>query len=216
MTKYELKTTMYTWSTVIFPGFYESILFNSDSISMLNADDTDKEYDVNFEEFTKDVTMSVSRKLFEECTCNNILKDINYIGISSPKEYNYNTDRLILEVTYNIRNLIKFCFRTAKTEFNEYLHDNYTSYDGFTSFVPNNLEEFKRDLHDAKEYEKLIEVMIEYVMLVCLNDDNRYTIDLDDCNFSMLNYSFDKYREELFEISQDSLYKNSELACKEL
>ena len=215
MSKYDLKENMYNWSTVIFPGYYDSILYNSDTMYSFNEDMEDlpegKTYDIEkWEDFTTDVNKQVTKKLDELCACYDVLTGINYLGMSSPKYYNYETDSLNLEVSYNIRKLFKFCFKTAVEDFKKYLHNNFTSYDGFMSFIPNNLEESKRDLHNKKEFEKLLDVMIEFYMLICLNDENRYSCP-DNFNTSLADYTCNSYKEDLSEISMNAVYEHAEL-----
>ena len=64
--------------------------------------------------------------------------------IFSPREYNFATDELVLDITYNKRKLLKFA-KDEREDFNTFLHKNYTSYDGFMSFTANNYDEWLED-----------------------------------------------------------------------
>jgi hypothetical protein len=46
-----------------------------------------------------------------------------------------------------------FCFGEEKKCFNDYLESKYTSRDGFTSFIPNNIQEFKETYRKLKSTE---------------------------------------------------------------
>lgn len=69
-------------------------------------------------------------------------------SIYSPRYYNHSNDNIDLEVTYVKGQLLKFADDNAEA-FDDFLHENFTSYDGFYSHTPNNyrdwLEEFKED-----------------------------------------------------------------------
>jgi hypothetical protein len=61
--------------------------------------------------------------------------------IDSPREYNFATDTL----DFNIEIDIDKCIEIAKddmTDFNSFLKDNYTSYDGFWSYTANSYAEW--------------------------------------------------------------------------
>ena len=73
-------------------------------------------------------------------------------SIWSPREYNYDTDRLMfdLEVEDDIEDKIVHYLTWECTDldsFKEYLRINFTSVSGFVSFIPNNITTFLQDLH---------------------------------------------------------------------
>ena len=176
-----VKTVQYqNWSCKIFEGFYESNLFNSDTMYYFNQNEEDmpegKCYDiVNFEGFCVDVCKEVTNKLWDNLYQDtNIIKDIRYVGMSSPQYYNYTTDKLNLDVDVDVEALEDYCFHDKMNDFNQYLKDNFTSYDGFWSFIDNNIIDFKSEYKTRKSEgthidSKELQVMIEYYLLDNIN-----------------------------------------------
>lgn len=70
--------------------------------------------------------------------------DIQTGEIYSPRAYNFSTDQLDLEVTYN-KSQVKQYAKNNQEEFGEFLKNNYSSYDGFYSHTANNYEDWKED-----------------------------------------------------------------------
>lgn len=56
----------------------------------------------------------------------------------SPKYYNFDTDNIELTVEFDKVKLLEFIKKDIDN-FNKFLKDNYTSYDGFLSFTANNV-----------------------------------------------------------------------------
>lgn len=160
-------------STKIFPGFYESILFNSDTLLNIESNfiiPNGYELDIiDFNEFMVDVAKKVANVLWDELPNNDVILDINYKDLYSPTYYNYSTDKLILDIDVDINNLYQYCYVDNKAKFMKYLQDNHTSYDGFVSLVPNNIEEFKVWEDDLK-----INVLLEFFFLNELDIESYY------------------------------------------
>lgn len=81
-------------------------------------------------------------------------------GWWSPREYNFHHDQndFVLEGDWD--KIYKFC--ADHEDFPQFLKDNYTSCDGFTSFTTNNLEGWKLDFEsgDATAYGAALRFMI--------------------------------------------------------
>jgi hypothetical protein len=69
--------------------------------------------------------------------------------IYSPKFYNFGTDEIVIDVTYSKSKILQVV-KKEREIFNQFLKDNYTSYDGFNSFTSNNYDDW---LVDFKENE---------------------------------------------------------------
>lgn len=92
-------------STKFFEGFYESNLFNSDSIlnaaSYFEDEDMEKIDDnFNFTNFKNDFGKEFSSILrdFDE---ENLFEKIEFLNFKSPKYYNYSTDKICLKIVAN-------------------------------------------------------------------------------------------------------------------
>ncbi len=70
----------------------------------------------------------------------------------SPKYYNFDTDNIELIVEFDKFKLLEY-IKTDIDNFNVFLKDNYTSYDGFHSFTANNValwyDDYKNDENTA-------------------------------------------------------------------
>lgn len=94
-------------------------------------------------------------------------------GFYSPREYNFSTDCLDFDMTINYRELVK-AVKGLKDdqEFKTYLHDHFTSYDGFISFTPNNYDDILSEiLTKGNEFDQSISAITTYLVgEKCLQD----------------------------------------------
>lgn len=155
-----MKTLKYTnWSTEIFEGFYESNLYNSDCPLL-----------TDFDEFERRVGEYATDVIYESLplpSCS-LIKTMKFVGISSPKFYNFETDRLMIEITYDDDALASYCFEHNRNEFEIYLRETFSSYDGFISFVANNVSDFKKQMEDEESSgwsDRCSQVMLEFYLL---------------------------------------------------
>ena len=130
------------FSTFIFEGFYESQLYNSDKLYWANEyrEENEPEWNIDFPKYEKEVSM-LAASLLEKYTKGEIISKIEFIELDSPREYNFRTDRFVLNVEFDEDKLGEFLIEN-KEDFDAYLRANWSSYDGFISFVPNNYEDF--------------------------------------------------------------------------
>lgn len=170
------------WDTTIFAGFYDSILYSSDMLYDLSQGDELKEneyYDFYDDENGNYTYGQYEQAVSKECVkallnnlcqgSENIIQDMQFIALHSPAYYNFETDKLEIEITLDWDELLMWVQENCGA-FNEYLHDNFTSRYGFTSFVPNNYNEFFDCLQD--DFERLSQVMIEFYILQNLDTDS--------------------------------------------
>lgn len=168
---------------IVFEGFYESNLFNSDTEYYLNELLQDSEHPETYEitgQNYKDYEKSVCElhadslneclndlRLYEKI---DIVKSVKFKNMTSPSYYNFTTDKLHLLVDFNLTKLKKYCFVENKEDFNFYLQKKYTSCSGYISFIPNNLREFKQEYIDNKD-NTLIDIMLEYHFIRAIFDN---------------------------------------------
>lgn len=170
-----MKLEYYNWSTRIFDGFYESQLYNSDTEYHLNEimqdDEHTQEYELDFEPYQQSISDYAVELLKDYCiNDDNIINSMDFVELSSPRYYNFETDKLVIDIDFNLTNL-KLYIKKRKDDFNQYLKDNFTSYDGFISFIANNYDDFMNDYYYSDNREKYLNVMIEYYILRCIYDD---------------------------------------------
>ena len=163
------------WSTKIFAGFYDSYLYSSDTLYNMCCDSELK--DNEYYDFYDDDKGNYTYTLYEQAVCvecvkallsnlcqgdNNIIKDMQFVALHSPRFYNFETDKLEIEIALDWDKLLVWVQENCGA-FNEYLHDNFTSCDGFTSFVPNNYNDFFNCLQG--DFKRLSQVIIEFYIL---------------------------------------------------
>lgn len=173
------------WSTDIFEGFYESNLYNSDSlinhpyIYDLNPPEG-YEWDIyNFQDFMHEVGKEAVSLIWENVPDEDgIILEMKFVGIDSPRFYNFSTDRICANITVDYEKLKDYCLIQNRDKFDEHLRENFTSHSGFWSFVPNNVKDFEEDLNDN--------VMVEYYLLNLPYMQER-------------PYDFSEYRYDLYE-----------------
>ena len=141
--------TITTWLPN-FPGFYESILSGQIdremdmAIEMLQEENEGMEWDEAYEKFEKDfdyrkAQLAVAQGYMEVWAETFEIPNMKFESIDSPREYNFTTDRLGIQVPEDfMMQLRERCMVGDLTdEFDEVLKKNFTSYDGFMSFYSN-------------------------------------------------------------------------------
>lgn len=198
-----------------FPGFYESIFCNSDEFiddeyelkGLLEEIVIDEKLEVvyeyeNFEQYKKDVSKTYLEYYVEkiiDCLPSEIsdadyfkfeiIDDEDNIEVISPKYYNYRTDSCYCLVETNIETLqeLKNFGLQNEEDVQEYLRNHFTSYEGFHSFISNDIEYWKQ--LDIKEYIEETRYLIALLdMIIALNDSNGF----DEIRLSTY-YDVDKY-----------------------
>ena len=146
-------------STIPFDGFYESSI-GSDIDHQIGQQiewDTDI-YDLNEDEqqVLEDSYLSINRSYFynqiAEDYTNFYIDALNerlegftlkatYKCFESPREYNFETDRIFIEIEENHAiDFIKYIIKNYKKELEKKIKDRFTSRDGFISFYKNSLD----------------------------------------------------------------------------
>lgn len=186
-----MKIRYTNWSTEIFEGFYESGLFNCDSEYYLSQN-LESDYEIkDFHTFMNTVGKRIADEVYYPCFCeeDSAVTDLDFVGIDCPQYYNYRTDRIVLDVEVDLKKLEDFCFND---DFNKYLQDNFTSRDGFHSFVKNNRLGFYLEYKDDEsEKQKCLDVMLEYYFTKRIEDEEDFKV-------------------HMYEIANDELYCQAE------
>ena len=151
-------------STIPFDGFYES--FISDDIDHQIGQQIEWDcdiYDLNEDEqqVLDDSYLSVNRSYFynqiAEDYANFYIDALNerlkgftlkatYKFFTSPREYNFSTDRIFIEIEENhIIDFIKYIIKNYKKELEKKIEDRFTSRSGFNSFYKNSLDLWPQD-----------------------------------------------------------------------
>ena len=128
-----------------------------------------------------------------------IIDDENNIKVYSPTYYNYGTDRCYCWIKTNKITLEMIKNYTLKLDgVKEYLVNNFTSYDGFISFISNQIEDW---MIDITEYEDNMFIAL-LDMLISLSDCTGFE-DIIESTY----YDIDKYY-----YAEPVVYCNKEVA----
>lgn len=141
-----------------FQGFYETIWSPCENTIREELDNKGvtlrNEWGFNTKDWEKDTCVFYTAKYLD------LLRDelgldivnLQFSFLSSPKYYNYENDRLFADIT--VTDYLRFMYRirTLMQENREYLEKviqkDYTSRDGFISFLPNTFSEWFDQIHD--------------------------------------------------------------------
>lgn len=187
---------------VIFPGFYESILYHSDMEYEYNYNEKsnfenymEEEID-DFKDFERDVCIEVAQKVKEYLVDDDICESCEWAGMSSPREYNFTTDKLILDLEIDIHRLAMMVWydKNLHEGFDKYLGRKYISCDGFWSFVENEIGEYM----DKWDY---LDVLVDYWLLTKIYDDTDVVKSIMKCEYA-------PYEEDLYYIADQALYNH--------
>jgi hypothetical protein len=131
-------------------------------------------------------------------------------SIYSPRYYNHSNDNIDLEVTYVKGQLLKFADDNAEA-FDDFLHENFTSYDGFYSHTPNNyrdwLVDFKNDVVQS------IGAILTFVFLDEIEDYHNDFINL--CYESLFYSEFIDYTQYDEEVQKVQKYAQASYGAEE-
>ena len=146
-------------STIPFDGFYESFISDDIDHQIGQQIEWDSDiYDLNEDEqqVLEDSYLSVNRSYFynqiAEDYTNFYIDELNerlegftlkatYKCFESPREYNFTTDRIFIEIEENHAiDFIKYIIKNYKKELEEKIKDRFTSRSGFISSYKNSLD----------------------------------------------------------------------------
>lgn len=183
-----------------FPGFYESIFdsswdFIDEEAELKNKFAfIDKSIDVYFEyedfdEYKRDVCIAFMKEYVDkicEVLPYEITDDENFIfslsnekdiEVISPQYYNFSTDRCYCDIKTNVYTLDKIKNYTLQLDdAQEYIKKHFTSYDGFISFINNDIEYWKN--LEVKDYEENMLIALLDMLLTLDDEENIFDISL--------------------------------------
>lgn len=175
-------------SASIFYGFYDSPYYNSDMLYYYGEHPEGYSFefknDGGWEHYTRDVCtwwVAHLRDALDAFGEGNPLgmKVGKFVKLHSPREYNFTTDKIEVEIEVNMHHLKKWCMVTMHDDFDEYLRETWSSRDGFISFIPNNVRAFKRKYDRGDDRDMLRQIMVEFYLL--------HEVDMDIMNENVMD-----------------------------
>lgn len=161
-----------------FPGFYESDLENSDTPYWAIKEEleyyqnecdtpckelTEDDLDFNYEQYREDVRNAWVDAWKDHAP--EIVLSVEGVTMTSPRYYNFDTDRVYADVELRedwmdeMRHFIALNYDWLQ----ERIHKDWTSYDGFCSFMSNDVDEWPSYLFEEQDT-RYISTMIGYMM----------------------------------------------------
>ncbi|MDR1202707.1 MAG: hypothetical protein LBL58_13925 [Tannerellaceae bacterium] len=133
---------------------------------------------------------NISKQLVDDVYYNIFYKwveEIDFDHLWSPTSYNYSTDEIYIKIALTDEQLEEielFCFGEEKKSFENHLRENHSSYDGFISFTPNNLQGFKEEYRECKrekneKYQTYLGILFEFIFAQPNLDDPVSPYDCD-------------------------------------
>ncbi len=156
----------------MFEGFYHSQLDLAENIEVGEGEEysmTEEQFDnIDWNSTNENVSKFYLGYFKDELS--DFFKSIGvlsleFIKVDSPKYYNYSTDKLVcnIEIDKNV-----FVHELRKHDFDnweQFLKDNFTSYDGFISFYPNTTMEWDELINEEIENGNIIiETLLKFYL----------------------------------------------------
>ena len=198
-----------------FAGFYESPIYNSDTLyyEFHDADNmeyyrsifedeniTEDDLDIDFNAFKNAVSKSFCDVFYTSNACPSFIENVEFDELKSPMYYNFETDRVYANVTFddNWRENIKDFMKENKTWLVKKIYDDWSDRDGFWSFLSNDYDDWFNEFDEINVDERMISVMLQYMMMDYDNDIYDDLLDglLDQNYISEYIVTTDEYKEQ--------------------
>lgn len=163
-----------------FGGFYYSFedSFIDRELELIcedkNIDFDELEYTINYDNISKEICENVFYEFIERVY--DVQIQLKYLGLSRPKYYNFETDSIYSDISFNdLKTLLKAVYKTdGRENVLKWINEASSSRDGFISFY-DGLNEVKKD----------IKIFINYLFQYIYMSENMedYIQSLDYCNF---------------------------------
>jgi hypothetical protein len=172
-----------TWLPV-FPGFYGTIFEGDETneIDYINEQrETNKlnpiEFDqIDFDYESREIEISKECCNFIESELSEFVRSVKYENTTYPKEYNFTNNSINCEIDIKVNEVKRFVKANFKF-WQQYLKDNYTSYDGFWSHHSNNAFDNEWNLSKALKDSHNAGAILQFICMV--NEITSY--DMYDC-----------------------------------
>lgn len=170
------QTKYQTWLPK-FNGFYGSNLEDDNDIEYILFDDPsivakeyldwiiDEVYDcINYSDYQLALSQAIcdciGGELVEQIPA---VKSVEFETLQSPKEYNFSNDSINIKIKcVYLDDIVKACLKCK--DFAEYIHEKYTSYDGFMSHYENDVDKWLKTLDEdiAHKLGAMLEFLLDF------------------------------------------------------
>ena len=151
-----------------FPGFHESELLSSDMLlgveRNLGRELEHGEFDyAGYERKCCERFCEAFKNHAPEC-----VEKVSLERLSSPREYNFSTDKVYARVTLSPgwRDDVLGFMRSEKRWLRERIWRDFTDYDGYMSFLSNDMDEWVREIEKDDPDPRYVSRMLGYMMFL--------------------------------------------------
>jgi beta-galactosidase GanA len=191
-----METTKFETFLPLFPGFYGTHLESDDAetseLDYINEQRAENglepiEWDkceFDYDEYHQRVSKAYTNAVEHELKSLGLVKNIEFQKLISPKEYNFSTDSIDVEIDVNIENLQKYIAEN-KQKFIEYLKEKYTSCSGFISSYSTDFDVWSEDTDTFTNFECNGHYLGSILDFILSNEGVEYDLELinGDTNF---------------------------------
>lgn len=197
-------------TTIPFSGFYYSLHDGEldRALEMMFTNDCGDPYSKLVERAFdlvnwRDVHFEYAKRYAENFASKFELESLKFVDLLSPKYYNFQTDRIFCEIS--VYEVIDLFTKVDESILRKRIKSNFTSYDGFLSHYPNDLDRWPKSVTDwdHNEIGTLIEAWVEQSTGGKYGTFEEYEIMEDPFEFSSRIIENNmKNAERLFKVSE--------------
>jgi hypothetical protein len=111
-------------------------------------------YDINHADQMESIGKSIASYLYHSTELFELtgIESMTYSSYWSPKFYNFENDEIFVDLTINTESFSQYIFNNWD-RYAEEIHRHHTSRDGFTSFQSNDINEWRAETSDFRNFE---------------------------------------------------------------
>lgn len=168
----------------LFGGFYQSTFdsfFDNEIENIIENYNEENETDLTSDNFIfKFDWVGYSKKIAEHTIdyikeeLPNLINGYQYQDLYMPREYNFNTDEIQIELDFN-KDVLLELFAENRIELQEKIKDKFTSCSGFVSFVSNDYNVWLEALINFDKNDKYTPIMVAQIIEFLLEGEYRFS-----------------------------------------
>ena len=192
-------------SSALSEQFYTIDTYGQFSTDYLD-EDWKEESVFHHKQFVKDLAELHAEVIGEYCEPGRTIEGVRVVDTWSPREYNFATDQAELEIDVHLEELRKYLEYGVSTEFDEFLHENFTSRDGFWSFTPNNIMDFNEVLDGVsaeyksqEDFDKCVAILAGWYLAREGLTEQEYLDAMYDRVPELMYNNFDQFTQETWD-----------------
>lgn len=175
----------------LFDGFYETFFtsaLNYEVEQVIDADNEENGTDNNSDAYNikydflgyyKKIADHIFDYMKEEQ--NDLLNSYEFISPQQPREYNFSTDVINIEIDFNLDVLLSLIDENKEMLSNK-IKEDFTPKDGYIPNTPNNLDYWIESIKtETDKYEQMISYILEYLFQDEYNKDNKVHDIIEKC-----------------------------------